>query len=121
MINLKSAEAQKSYRIRFRVLGGGVAPGDEAKILALSGQQLAQRTPLRVLKRRADLTRMRSAQLVVRQVEGNEMELDVRAESGTYIKELVHSDEGRTSPSVAGVLGKKCEVLWLDVMQVHSQ
>ena len=99
-----------------------MAPGDEAKMLALSGQSLAQRTPLRVIKRRADLTRVRSVlKLSANKIEGDEVELDIRAESGTYIKELVHSDEGRTTPSVAGVLGKKVEVLWLDVMGVHAE
>ena len=40
--------------------------------------------------------------------------LDV--EAGTYVKELVHSDEGRTVPSVSSVLGdKECTVIWLDV------
>ena len=29
----------------------------------------------------------------------------VKAEAGTYIKELISSDNGRTKPSVAGVLG----------------
>ena len=53
-------------------------------------------------------------------VEENEAQMDVRVESGTYVKELVHSDEGRTVPSVAGLLELPCEVIWLDVNDVHA-
>ena len=42
------------------------------------------------------------------------------SDAGTYIKELVHSDEGRTNPSVSGKLGVDCEILWLDVDQIHD-
>ena len=44
----------------------------------------------------------------------------LRCEAGTYIKELVHSDEGRTVPSVSGVLDRGCEVIWLDVEEIHA-
>ena len=91
-------------------------------ILGLAGSVLDQRTPSRVEHRRADLVRARKivalGPLVVSC--GNEVELTIRAESGTYIKEFVHSDEGRTIPSVAGALGRKCEVVWLDVEDIHS-
>ena len=50
-----------------------------------------------------------------------EVELVIRAESGTYIKELVHSDGGRTTPSVAQVLGRTCRVVWLDVQDIHGE
>jgi len=32
----------------------------------------------------------------------------------------VHSDDGRTVPSVSSVLGCECEVLWLDVEGIHD-
>ena len=46
--------------------------------------------------------------------------MTLRCEAGTYIKELVHSDEGRTVPSVSGVLDRGCEVIWLDVEEIHA-
>ena len=53
-------------------------------------------------------------------VEGDEVQFFVRCEAGTYVKELVHSDEGRTVPSVSSVLGdKECSVIWLDVEDIH--
>ena len=51
---------------------------------------------------------------------GEEIELVIRAESGTYIKEFVTGDRGRTTPSVASVLGRDCHVLWLDVNDIHD-
>ena len=50
-----------------------------------------------------------------------EVELTLRAESGTYIKEFVHSDEGRTEPSIAQILGKKCQIICLDVQDIHGE
>ena len=43
-----------------------------------------------------------------------------RSQSGTYIKEFVHGDGGRTAPSVAAALGRECEVLWLDVVAIED-
>ena len=53
-------------------------------------------------------------------MDGDEVELTLRCEAGTYVKELVHSDEGRTKPSVQDILGVECEVIWLDVEEIHD-
>ncbi|CAG2115027.1 unnamed protein product, partial [Medioppia subpectinata] len=44
--------------------------------------------------------------------------LNLTAEAGTYIKEFVHSDFGRTVPSLATILGGDCaaDIIQLDVM-----
>ena len=47
-----------------------------------------------------------------------EAEFDITAEAGTYIKEFVHGDGGRTVPSVAEKLGVECEVRALDVLRI---
>ena len=39
---------------------------------------------------------------------------------GTYVKETIHGDNGRTQPSVASLLKAKCEVIWLDVGDIHA-
>jgi tRNA pseudouridine synthase 10 len=54
------------------------------------------------------------------EVDGNEAQILVRVQSGTYVKELIHSDGGRTVPSVAGLLEAECEVVSLDVEDVHA-
>ena len=50
----------------------------------------------------------------------DEVQITLRCEAGTYVKELIHSDEGRTSPSVKSVIGRECEVIWLDVEEIHA-
>tara|TARA_B100000902_G_scaffold14283_2_gene17307 strand:- start:661 stop:2154 length:1494 start_codon:yes stop_codon:yes gene_type:complete len=118
---IKETKAEKSYRIRFEY-EGEIFEDSEAKILDLAGVILEQRTPKRVAHRRSDLVRKRqiiSVDNVL--IEDNEIQFDVRCQSGTYVKEMVHSDEGRTTPSVAEVIGAECSVLWLDVIEIHAE
>jgi tRNA pseudouridine synthase 10 len=49
-----------------------------------------------------------------------QVEVDLRCESGTYVKETVHGDDGRTVPSVSGLLDAQCHVQWLDVADIHA-
>ena len=90
-------------------------------INSLSGVVLEQQTPKRVSHRRAAKTRKRiivSISDVI--VDNQEIQFSLRCEAGTYVKELVHSDEGRTVPSVKSVIDRECEVLWLDVNEIHA-
>lgn len=48
-----------------------------------------------------------------------EASLTIKTESGTYIKELISSDNGRTKPSISEILGMKCKVKELDVLGVE--
>jgi len=121
VVALKEDRAAKTYRVLLRM----APPADEAKLKGtlpvLVGEPIAQRTPGRVVHRRADTIRARrllSAEVVG--VEGDRAELRVTAEAGTYIKEWVHGDGGRTRPSLAERLGAACEVLELDVLDVHD-
>ena len=104
-------------------------PSDEtiiSTILSLHGVKLYQRTPDRVAHRRADLIRRRDVidvnKPIVEIMEDGTKEVGftLRCESGTYVKETVHGDSGRTQPSVASLLKAKCEVLWLDVGDIHA-
>jgi tRNA pseudouridine synthase 10 len=82
---------------------------------------ISQQTPVRVLKRRTDLVRRRRLlALQWRLLDARTLELTVRAQAGTYIKELVSSDGGRTTPSVAEVLGTAAECAELDVVAIHA-
>ena len=92
----------------------------------LQGCTLAQRTPERVAHRRADKIRRRKV------IETSEPHIKVgedgilvgkfnlRCESGTYVKETVHGDGGRTQPSIASLIKAKCTVEWLDVADIHA-
>jgi tRNA pseudouridine synthase 10 len=118
---VKETRSDKSYTIRFRVDDIPEEKKVKEDISGLSGVVLGQDTPKRVSHRRAAKTRKRkivSISDVI--VDGDEVQTTLRCEAGTYIKELIHSDEGRTVPSVSGVLDRECEVLWLDVEEIHA-
>jgi len=103
---------------------------DGATILAviekLEGVNLAQRTPERVAHRRADLVRRRKvietrdASVQINDSGDIAVEFTLRCESGTYVKETVHGDDGRTQPSIASLIKAKCTVEWLDVGDIHA-
>jgi len=98
----------------------------KSTIMSLEGTKLAQRTPDRVAHRRADLIRRRDVvtvnEPVIETMQDGviEVEFTLRCESGTYVKETIHGDNGRTQPSVASLLKAKCEVIWLDVGDIHA-
>ncbi|MDD4308618.1 MAG: tRNA pseudouridine(54/55) synthase Pus10, partial [Thermoplasmata archaeon] len=78
-----------------------------------------QQTPNRVMHRRADLERGRKVvKIEVKLLNPTEAVFDITAEAGTYIKEFIHGDGGRTVPSVSGELGVACEVRALDVLNI---
>ena len=98
----------------------------EADVKALaaraSGLTVQQKTPTRVLHRRTSATRLRmihdaKASLVAGAPRFFLLELDTQA--GTYIKEFVHGDFGRTSPSVGEILGCEADILQLDVTDIE--
>lgn len=92
----------------------------------LQGCTLAQRTPERVAHRRADKIRKRKVLETSNPSIGIGEdgiffgEFSLRCESGTYVKETVHGDGGRTQPSIASLVKAKCTVEWLDVADIHA-
>jgi tRNA pseudouridine synthase 10 len=119
VVRVKEASPDKSYRVG--VVGtASVAKVNEALDLALA-RAIAQRTPTRVAHRRADRVRTRRI-VAARLVDASEgrFTLDLRTEAGTYVKEWVEGDGGRTEPSLAALLGVPLKVDFLDVMEIHD-
>ncbi len=117
---LKKAEnAQKEYRA---LIGFEKEVSDaDMKLLEekLNSTLIKQQTPLRVLHRRADLTRERYIyKLKVKKLSVKEALMQVRCQGGLYVKELVSGDEGRTTPSVSELLQNPAKTLKLDVLNV---
>jgi len=89
---------------------------------AIRGKTLEQRTPERVQHRRADLVRERRViDIVIEAHEGATATLRIKGDAGLYIKELVSGDEGRTQPSLAGLLGVGAKVTELDIIAVEYE
>ena len=119
VVRVKEAGPDKSYRVG--VLGEvSVAKVNEALDLALA-RAIAQRTPTRVAHRRSDRVRTRRivAARLVDSAEGR-FTLDLRTEAGTYVKEWVEGDGGRTEPSLASLVGVPLKVDFLDVLEIHD-
>jgi tRNA pseudouridine synthase 10 len=117
---LKKAEsAQKEYRVLVE-FESDVSEGDLCLVAEkLSNAAIKQQTPLRVLHRRADLTRERYIyEVKVKKVSPKTAEMQIRCQGGLYVKELVSGDEGRTVPSVSELLGNRAKPLKLDVLNV---
>ncbi|HVO85593.1 MAG TPA: tRNA pseudouridine(54/55) synthase Pus10 [Candidatus Eisenbacteria bacterium] len=85
----------------------------------LKNISIDQKTPVRVLHRRADLMREKYIYDVnIRKMAPKKAEMKIRCQGGLYVKELVTGDEGRTTPSVTGILNNKAKPLKLDVLKV---
>jgi tRNA pseudouridine synthase 10 len=119
---ITSGHGAKRYRAVVVPAGPEDLPADAAaRLAALSGADVAQRTPRRVDERRADLVRgRRVAECSAEESGARRLVLVLRTDPGTYVKELVSGDEGRTEPSVATLLGVPCVCAELDVLDVSS-
>ncbi|MEM1537620.1 MAG: tRNA pseudouridine(54/55) synthase Pus10 [Candidatus Nezhaarchaeales archaeon] len=96
---------------------------NEVRVLEqeLSGTFIRQRTPLRVLHRRADKVRVKKVhEFKVGEQNDKELKLNIRCQGGLYVKEFITGDEGRTEPSVAEKLKQKVEVVDLYVVDVKE-
>ena len=83
--------------------------------------KIEQRTPQRVAHRRSDLVReKRVIELKIRRRRDKTLEAQLRVQGGTYIKELISGDDGRTNPSISGVLGIPCRCVELNVTAIYA-
>jgi len=119
---VKELDASKTYRMDVEF---AEPVTDEALQIALSeleGTTIHQETPQRVSHRRADLTRTRDVYEASGELlDETHAEIRIHGAGGLYVKELVSSDEGRTEPSLAGLLGVGAVVTALDVVDVQGE
>ena len=118
--HLKKGEgAQKEYRLLAEF--ENPFSDEDLKMLEekLTGATIKQRTPIRVMHRRADLIRERYIyKLKVKKVSLKRALLEIRCQGGLYVKELVSGDEGRTIPNVSDLLNNRAKTLKLDVLKI---
>ncbi len=105
---LREGEAEKAKAYRALVwLSRPLTQIHAASLASLRDVVLSQRTPVRVLHRRSPLNRERVVHcLTATPLPGAPQYalLDLRCAAGTYVKEFVHGDFGRTTPSLADLL-----------------
>ncbi|QDZ21078.1 tRNA pseudouridine synthase [Chloropicon primus] len=95
---------------------------DFDKVNGLVDVVAKQKTPLRVMHRRAGMVRDKTVyKMRMEAIPGNDhfAMLELTTQAGTYIKEFVTGDMGRTTPSLATILGWQTDILSLDVMGVE--
>ncbi|XP_011876849.1 PREDICTED: putative tRNA pseudouridine synthase Pus10 [Vollenhovia emeryi] len=101
----------------------------------LKNVRIIQRTPVRVLHRRPLSPRARVVyEMRARWAKPHELKellrtaaestdaffvLDVRTQAGTYVKEFVHGDFGRTKPSLCDFLKTEVDIVALDVTGIN--
>ncbi|CAG9529827.1 unnamed protein product [Cercopithifilaria johnstoni] len=87
--------------------------------------EMIQKTPVRVLKRRPLLERRRTIFFIAAlKLDDYHFLIRMETQAGTYVKEFVHGDFGRTRPSLADLLGIECgevDILELDVEGVDME
>ena len=119
---VKMATPTKTYRVKVKADGKVNKEAVVKATLSFKNVCLDQRTPQRVEHRRADLVRNRTIHWVKADNIGEEtFELTLETESGTYVKEFVSGDEGRTKPNFSEALGIQCVVEELDVIAINDQ
>ncbi|HVR73319.1 MAG TPA: tRNA pseudouridine(54/55) synthase Pus10 [Planctomycetota bacterium] len=117
---VKSSSAEKTYRAWIEARGP-VPPDALPRVRALAGAGVEQVSPERVQHRKGRGV-LRLKRIIESEWLGEVHGLlvwETRVESGTYVKELVSGDSGRTRPSIAQVLGVPCSCAALDVLDVH--
>ncbi|KAF3970298.1 hypothetical protein CMV_005996 [Castanea mollissima] len=114
------AEKQKQYAALVWI-SRPLEDVDLDSISSLKDMQILQGTPIRVLHRRSPLQREKIIHwMKIERIGGSSQYflLHLCTQAGTYIKEFVHGDLGRTHPSIGSILGCRAEILQLDVTDV---
>lgn len=122
---VKEGKHAKEYRALVDVQG----PFDLTKVRQLIGvrTQLVQHTPERVAHRRADADRERWIEfLSVEPAEASpeglaRLEVRLRTQHGTYVKEAISGEGGSTRPSLSELIGAACSCSELDVTQILDE
>ena len=118
-IKTSSTDTYKVYHARVK-LNRDITPKDLELIKSL--RKIEQRTPQRVVHRRADLIRTREVRKIDVEVLNDRcINLIIECQGGLYIKELVSGDDSRTQPSISSILKTKAQCIQLDVLDVHIE
>lgn len=119
---LKQGETEKKKSYRAVVwIPKPITPKDLEILNSVVDLKLDQKTPVRVLHRRSLAVRPKMIHSIQYEfINSHYIIIDLVTQSGTYVKEFVHGDLGRTSPSFCALLGQEeADILRLDVSGVE--
>lgn len=117
---IKKAEPNKIYLAKVKL----EKPLDKKTLdnscLKLTDIIISQQTPNRVLRRRSDLVRNKKIYYFkLKNYDPLIPTFEIKSQSGTYIKELISGDNGRTKPSLSEILNQNCFVKELIVKKIE--
>ena len=119
---VKELDASKRYRADVEFDDEVTAEALADALDTLEGATIEQYTPQRVDHRRANLTRTREVYEATGEwSDATHATVEFHGQDGLYIKELVSGDEGRTEPSLAGLLRVGATVTALNVVGVYGE
>jgi len=123
-IELLKMELSRKAKI-YKALVYTSDPIDNGKLRALEeffrDRVVKQLTPRRILYRKRERLRTRKVyEVKARLISRRLFEALIRCDGGLYVKELISSDEGRTTPSFTEVLGTNAYCVELDVIGVEN-
>jgi len=116
---LKETPHAKEYEALVHVDGDF----DPARVSEFLGEriEITQHTPTRVAHRRAAKDRVRWVEFQAIEPDPKEaghLRVRMLTQHGTYVKEVLSGEEGRTNPSLADLLGVPCTCVSLDVLAI---
>jgi len=117
---LQQGEDTKIKRYQCIIWLSKDATPDEVKFLStLKDLVIEQKTPIRVLHRRSAATRKKIIYTLNGEwLDSRHILLDLVTQAGTYVKEFVHGDFGRTHPNVGSLLNCEADLLLLDCVGI---
>uniref|UniRef100_A0A0A9XA35 tRNA pseudouridine(55) synthase n=1 Tax=Lygus hesperus TaxID=30085 RepID=A0A0A9XA35_LYGHE len=122
LVTLKQGEEEKTKEYTALCFCPDGIPDTLEGAVARAPLVLDQSTPIRVLHRRPVAVRQKEIlEMSVTRLEGDARKfiLNLKTQAGTYIKEFIHGDFGRTKPSFGDLLGgAKVDILALDVTDI---
>lgn len=113
---VKEKMQDKTYRAVIE-LEKKISKKELSKLKKLKGT-IEQLTPSRVLRRRADILRKKAVRNLKYNLAGKKLILEMKAQSGLYIKELITGDNGRTKPSASELLKQKLKIKKLEIIKI---
>ncbi|XP_062400205.1 putative tRNA pseudouridine synthase Pus10 [Sardina pilchardus] len=120
MSRMKEGEEEKTKSYSALIWSQKAITEDDLKFIAnIKSLEIAQKTPLRVLHRRPLAVRLRVIHSMSASfLNPHHFTLQLRTQAGTYIKEFVHGDFGRTKPNLGELMKTEVDILELDVESV---
>lgn len=117
----EASENVKEYAATIRTEEDRTSKALKEAAQALSGIEIEQRTPNRVVHRRSDLVRRKYIYEVrLKKKRKKLLEGFFKVQGGTYVKELISGDNNRTVPSLTERLGTPCECTELNVTAIYE-